>query len=196
MFGKYGLVILEPDNTELKKIFSPVIIGELVNGSTYKIVTGTDLQLAETGIEPKVHPREINLFYIDENGRNRIVRADPRVGPYEITGSGKTFTENEILNEVKTSPEKFSPNVLLRPVYQQSILPNVAYIGGPAEIAYWLQLKSTFEYYKIPFPVLMPRNSALIINTPVPHKMAKLNLELKDLFNGYRKPLLRNCLNV
>jgi bacillithiol biosynthesis cysteine-adding enzyme BshC len=185
LFGKYGLVILEPDNAEFKKIFSPIITDELINGNSFKLVYETSLKLAETGIEAKVHPREINLFYMDETGRNRIdisVRANPGVRPYKIMNTEKEFTQNEIIELVKTSPEKFSPNVLLRPLYQQAILPNVAYIGGPAEIGYWLQLKSIFENYKIPFPVLMPRNSALIINTPVPQKMAKLSLEVKDLF--------------
>ncbi len=188
LFGRFGLVIVEPDNANFKKLFAPIITDELVNGNSFKLVNETNKKLVGAGVEPQVHAREINLFYVDENGRNRIeespiaVRADPRVRPYKITNTNTAFTQDEIIDLVKSSPEKLSPNVILRPLYQQSILPNVAYIGGPAEIAYWLQLKNVFENYKIPFPVLMPRNSALIINKSVAQKMSKLNIEVVDLF--------------
>ena len=180
LFGKYGLVVVEPDNVKYKQVYSPVIIDELLNGNSFKIVTATNKKLLDIGIEPQVHAREINLFYVDENGRNRI---EKKGGQWSVV-SGQLLgnSENEIKNLVKSSPEKFSPNVILRPLYQQTILPNAAYVGGPAEMAYWLQLKGIFENYKVPFPVLMPRNSALIINKPVTQKMAKLNLEAKDLF--------------
>jgi bacillithiol biosynthesis cysteine-adding enzyme BshC len=180
LLGKYGLVIIEPDNAELKKVFAPVITDELLNESTFKLVSETNKKLVDAGVNPQVNPREINLFYIDEQGRNRIEKKD---GQWSVV-SGQLLAKSadEIKKAVNTSPEKFSPNVLLRPVYQQCILPNLAYIGGPSEIVYWLELKSTFEYYKIPYPVLMPRNTALIINNPLPHKMAKLNLDVKDLF--------------
>lgn len=92
--------------------------------------------------------------------------------------TGKTFG----IEEVEKSPEKFSPNVLLRPVYQQSILPNAAYVGGPSEIVYWLELKTVFEFYKVPFPVLMPRNFALMVNNSIVQKMEKLKLNAADLF--------------
>ena len=163
LFGRFGLIVVEPDNSSYKQVYSPIITDELLNGNSFKIVTETNKKLADIGIEPQVHAREINLFYVDENGRNRIeklpnpavVGGDPRVdpinsvSPYKIVGTDKVFTEAEIINEVKSSPEKFSPNVILRPVYQQMLLPNIAYIGGPSEMAYWLQLKGIFENYKV-----------------------------------------------
>ncbi|HTA26528.1 MAG TPA: bacillithiol biosynthesis cysteine-adding enzyme BshC, partial [Bacteroidia bacterium] len=185
LFGRFGLVVVEPDNANYKQVYSPIITDELLNGNSFKIVTETNKKLAGIGEEPQVHVREINLFYVDGNGRNRIdvaVGADPRVSPYKITNTNMVFTQNEIIDLAKTSPEKFSPNVILRPLYQQMILPNVAYVGGPSEMAYWLQLKGIFENYKVPFPVLMPRNNAMIIIKPVVQKLAKLNLEITDLF--------------
>jgi bacillithiol synthase len=180
LLGKYGLVVIDPDNGDYKKIFSPVIIDELLNGNSFKIVSETDKKLIEAGIEPQVHSREMNLFYVDEKGRNRIEKKEGKWSV--VSGQWSVDNEDEIKKAVKSFPEKFSPNVILRPIYQQAILPNVAYVGGPSEMAYWLQLKGVFDYYKIPFPVLMPRNSALLINKPVAQKMAKLNLEVKDLF--------------
>jgi bacillithiol synthase len=187
LFGKYGLVILEPDNKELKHIFVPVINDELVNGNSFKLVSETNQRLIQAGVEPQVHAREINLFYINENGRNRIEKKDGRWSAVNGQSQRDPFgwsvnTANEIKNEVESSPESFSPNVILRPVYQQCILPNVAYVGGPAEIAYWLQLKSIFDFYKVPFPILMPRNCALLIKNAVVQKLDKLNISTTDLF--------------
>ena len=75
-----------------------------------------------------------------------------------------SWTENEIIEEIKSSPERFSPNVLLRPLYQEFILPNLCYVGGPSEICYWLQLKSVFDASNISYPLLLNRNSALLIS--------------------------------
>jgi len=179
LFGKYGLVIVEPDNANLKQVFSPVVTDEVLNGTSYKLVSDTDKKLADIGIEPQVHAREINLFYMDEHGRNRI---EKKADKFEVLNTGKTFTANEITEAVKQSPGNFSPNALLRPVYQQSILPSAAYIGGPAEVAYWLQLKSIFDHYKIPFPILMSRNCALIMDKTAVQKINKLNISVKDIF--------------
>lgn len=180
LFGKYGLVVIEPDNAHLKNLFSPVLIDELLNGSSFKLVSQTNKKLVEAGVEPQVNPREINLFYMDENGRNRIEKKGNR---FEIVNTTTSFSLDEITDLVKKVPGKFSPNVLLRPVYQQSILPNVAYVGGPSELIYWLELKELFNYYKVPFPVLMPRNSALFIQAPISQKIDKLGLEPKDIFS-------------
>ncbi len=179
LFGKYGLVIADPDNAELKKLFVPVITDELINQGSFKAVTATDKQLAAFGIEPQIHAREINLFYVNEKGRNRIEKQGEN---YHVVNAGLNFTKEQILTEVQQNPERFSPNVVLRPVYQQIILPNIAYIGGPAEVAYWLQLKASFDYHKAQFPVLMPRNFAMIIDKGTASKMEKLKLNAKSIF--------------
>jgi bacillithiol synthase len=72
--------------------------------------------------------------------------------------------------------------VVLRPLYQEMILPNLAYVGGPAELVYWLQLKGVFDFFKTPFPILMPRNFGLVIDAPIQKKFLKTGLEVKDLF--------------
>ena len=83
---------------------------------------------------------------------------------------------------MQETPEHFSPNVVLRPLYQQRILPNLAYVGGPGELAYWLQFKSMFEHYKVFFPVLVPRNFVSLIEKPVAEKINKLNFTPEDFF--------------
>jgi uncharacterized protein YllA (UPF0747 family) len=93
-----------------------------------------------------------------------------------------TFTEQELNNIIETTPEKLSPNVVLRPLYQQKILPNIAYVGGPGEIAYWLEYKTLFEVYEIHLPILMPRNFVMFIDKGTQNKIQKLNLTIEDVF--------------
>jgi len=181
LFGKYGLVIVDPDNVELKKLFLPVITDDLTKQSSFAHVTESDKQLAKLGIEPQIHAREINLFYVNEKGRNRIEKQGEN---YHVVNGGATFTKEQILAEAQQHPDRLSPNVVLRPMYQQIILPNIAYIGGPAEVAYWLQLKASFDYHKAQFPVLMPRNFAMIIDKGTATKMDKLKLDSKSIFKG------------
>ena len=83
---------------------------------------------------------------------------------------------------ISLEPERFSPNVILRPLYQEIILPNIAYVGGPAEVIYWLQLHDVFKHFKVPFPMLMPRNFGMVIDHEVRRKWSKTGLGLKDLF--------------
>ncbi len=177
LFGKYGLVILDADNHDLKQIFIPYIKEELLNQKSFVKVNETIANLQDYSIQ--VNPREINLFYVLDNLRERIILEN---GFYKINNSKIEFSETEILQELTSFPERFSPNVILRPLYQEVILPNLCYIGGGGEIAYWLELKSTFELHKVTFPILLLRNSALIANEKQVNKIEKLDLFWKDLF--------------
>jgi len=83
---------------------------------------------------------------------------------------------------VDEHPERFSPNVILRPVYQEVILPNLGYVGGPAELAYWLQFKLMFNFFEVDFPVLMPRNFGLYLDKNAQRKQENLGLTFADFF--------------
>lgn len=179
LFSKYGLVIVDANDARLKKEFLPVISNELLNQSSSKLVDETNKNLRSAGVEPQVYHRELNLFYIDKNGRNRIERQENN---YLIHNTATSFTKEQIIVEANESPEKFSPNVVLRPLYQQIILPNVAYVGGPSEIAYWFQLKGIFNHYSAAFPMLIPRSFAMLIDKQTAGKRKKLNIKVNDLF--------------
>ena len=100
-----------------------------------------------------------------------------------------------MFRQLNEEPEKFSPNVVMRPLYQEIILPNLAYIGGPGELAYWLQLKGFFDFSEVPFPILVPRNFALWVDTNSQKKLDKLHLEVKDLFQELeelKKRIIKN----
>jgi len=92
------------------------------------------------------------------------------------------FTKAELEQEIERYPERFSPNVVMRPMYQEIILPNLAYIGGGAEMVYWMQLKSNFDQYQVDFPILIPRNSAMITEDNVAAKLFRVDLTFKSIF--------------
>ena len=186
LFGKYGLVILDADNKSLKQIFSPFIKDELLHQKSFEKVNETISKLKNYAIQ--VNPREINLFYILDNLRERIILEN---GIYKINNSEIRFNEVEILLELENFPERFSPNVILRPLFQEVILPNLCYIGGGGEIAYWLELKSTFELHNITFPILLLRNSVLLANAKQVIKIDKLGLTWQDLFSK-QQDLIKN----
>jgi len=178
LFGSKGLVILDGDDKNLKQLFAPFIKEELLNQNSFQKVTQTNSVL-EKEYNIQVNPREINLFYIEDNLRERIIFEDNQ---FRINNTKLVFSENEIVDLLKKNPEKFSPNVILRPLYEEVVLPNLCYIGGGGEIAYWLQLKSNFEANNIAFPILIVRNSVLLITEKQRHKAAKLELSWADLF--------------
>lgn len=180
LFSEYGLLIIDGDDKELKKLMIPAFQDELMNQTTFKKVSESNEKLIENGYFIQVNPREINLFYLGNgNIRERIVFENEH---YYVLDSEFKFTQEEIISELNSNPEKFSPNALLRPFYQETILPNIAYIGGSGEIAYWLQLKNYFETQNVLFPILIVRNSVLILNQKQKTKLEKLDLDYKDLF--------------
>lgn len=181
LFKEEGLVIIDGDDINLKRLFNPFVKKELLEQASFHSVSETNKELSHYDIQ--VNPREINLFYIEDQLRERILFED---GKYIINNTKIEFSENEILTELENHPEKFSPNVILRPLYQEVILPNLCYIGGGGEIAYWLQLKSNFESNRITFPILLVRNSVLIVTEKQVQKIDKLELSWSDLFTNQR----------
>jgi bacillithiol biosynthesis cysteine-adding enzyme BshC len=177
LFGAYGLVILDPDNAELKRQFQPFVEEELLNQSAFKTVSKTIESIKDYTIQ--VNPRAINLFYIEDNLRERIIFENDK---FKINNSKIEFSESEILKELNLHPEKFSPNVIMRPLYEEVILPNLCYIGGGGEIAYWLELKAYFDHSKITFPILLLRNSLLLVTQKQAKKADSLGLSFSDLF--------------
>jgi len=177
LFKDEGLIIIDGDSIELKKICIPYFKKELLEQISFKKVIENNTLLKDYFVQ--VNPREINLFYIEDNLRERIIFEN---GSYKINNTTLQFSQSQILNELENHPEKFSPNVILRPLYQEIILPNLCYIGGGGELAYWLELKSNFEENEVTFPMLLLRNSVLLTTEKQFQKADKLHLTWKDLF--------------
>ncbi len=177
LFGKYGLLILDPDEAAFKRAILPVLKDELLKGNSYRIVSE---QIKKPGqYKAQAHPREINLFYLAEGLRERIERQEHK---WVVLNTDISWTENELLNELDKFPERFSPNVILRPILQEQILPNVAFIGGGGEVAYWLQLRSLFEYYHVFYPAIFLRQSILWINKAASALKGRTGLQDRDVF--------------
>ncbi|WNB18179.1 bacillithiol biosynthesis cysteine-adding enzyme BshC [Marivirga arenosa] len=179
IYGKYGLVVVDADDHDLKSEFKHVIEDDVIKNTANQLVEERSQALDNIGYKTQSFPREINFFYLKDGVRERIVKEE---GVYKVLETDIQFSETEIKAEIDQYPERFSPNVILRPLYQECILPNLAYTGGPAEVAYWLQLKPVFEYFKVPFPILLPRNFGMIIPNVIRHKIKKLKLADVDLF--------------
>ncbi|MGJ5642255.1 bacillithiol biosynthesis cysteine-adding enzyme BshC [Formosa sp. S-31] len=182
LFSKYGLVIVDANNRDLKRMFIPYIKQEILTQISSQEVSKTNAQLSEipdADYNIQVNPREINLFYLIKNKRERIV-LDGEV--YKVVNSDLSFTKDAVLKEIENFPERFSPNVIMRPLYQEVILPNLCYIGGGGELAYWLQLKGYFNTVDVTFPILLLRNSVLIKTEQQTHKLDRLEISNRDLF--------------
>jgi bacillithiol biosynthesis cysteine-adding enzyme BshC len=177
LFGNYGLVIVDGDTQALKTLFTPYIQAELHEQFSHAAVSATTPLMQ--GYKIQVNPREINLFYLDKNVRERLVFENNR---YKVLNTALEFSAEEIQKLAEEQPEKFSPNVLLRPLYQEVILPNLCYIGGGGEIAYWLELKSMFTKANTTFPMLMLRNSVVTATHKTKQKWAKTGMSWEDLF--------------
>lgn len=179
LFGDQGLLVLSMDDARLKSKFLPVIKKEIFERPSEAIITQTQQELSGLGWKPQAHARNINFFYRTKNSRSRIVFEENK---YQTVEGNNSWTKEELEKELEENPASFSPNVIMRPLFQESILPNLAYIGGGGEIAYWLERKSQFQYFGIPFPMLIRRNSALIVSHSLEKKLAKVNLDFNQLF--------------
>lgn len=178
LYGKYGLVVLIPDNAALKATMQQVFEEDLFGQTPSSIVEETSAALA-THYNVQAHPREINLFYLNNNIRERIIKKDE---VFYVHGTSIEFTEEALREELTLHPERFSPNVILRGLFQETILPNIAFIGGGGELAYWLQLKPLFQHYNVVYPVLVLRNSFAVITHTCQKFINKLQLSNNELF--------------
>jgi bacillithiol biosynthesis cysteine-adding enzyme BshC len=187
LFGKEGLLCLDADEPLLKRQFREVIREDIAAQNSFKHIEDSNAALESAGYKPQVNPREINFFYMTDGLRERITAED---GHYQVLNTSITFSQESLEAEIENFPERFSPNVVMRPVYQEIILPNLAYIGGGAEVTYWLQLKANFDFYSIPYPVLILRNSALVIDQRSERKMQILGISHRSLFK--QNEILKN----
>ncbi|MEO1487697.1 MAG: bacillithiol biosynthesis cysteine-adding enzyme BshC [Bacteroidota bacterium] len=181
LFGVLGLVIVDGDDALLKQGLIPYMKEDVFQNTPFHKVNESIATLSKISKDYKiqVNPREINYFYLQDGLRERIVKDGSQ---YSVLNTDITFTREALEKEMETSPENFSPNVIARPLYQEVILPNLCYIGGGGELAYWLELKSYFDTLDVPFPMLLLRPSVLFMSEKQHQKAEKLDLAVQDLF--------------
>lgn len=181
LFADYGLLVLDQNDKDLKESYKESMKSELLNNSAEKALVKNEAYLNEH-YHVQASSRPINLFYLADNLRERIEKENDT---YKVLNTDITFTEAEILKELEDFPEKFSPNVILRPSYQETVLPNVAFVGGPGEVAYWLQLKDVFEALNVVQPLILLRDMAVVMQKNHIEKLAEWNFTIENLFTNY-----------
>lgn len=182
IFEGKNLVIADGDDKAFKTMFIPIMENDIFQNESEIWVTKQNELLKNYNYPLQSHVRPINLFYCKDNIRERIILEN---NFYKINNTNILFTKGELLLEVQNHPEYFSPNVILRPLYQQTILPSIAYVGGGGELSYWLQLVALFAHYDIPFPKLILRNSSIFLPSFISKKWKKLGFTTVDIFSSY-----------
>jgi len=198
LFKAYGLVIVDGDDKKLKEQLIPFIKNDILDNASFNKVSETISKLNKQpeNYNIQVNPREINYFYLSEGLRERIIA---KGDSFYVNNTDIEFSKEAIIEEIDKYPQRFSPNVICRPFYQELILPNLCYIGGGGELAYWLELKSFFKTTKVPFPILLLRNSALVISKKQKDKLSKLDINTSDLFlkqNSFINKKIRQISNI
>jgi len=179
-FGQYGLVVVQPDDAKLKSLFVEVMQKELTTQFSHTAIQPTLKSLSEN-YHVQSEGRAINLFYLKDATRNRIEKTGEL---FSVVDTNIQFTQAEIIQELQAHPDRFSPNVILRGAYQETIIPSVVFVGGGGELAYWMELKNVFEQAGVDYPVIILRNSFLFINDKQAKQWASLEFNIEALFNS------------
>lgn len=188
LFQDTDLILVDGNDIELKKLFVPILEKELKEQFSFHAAQKSEAILFEKYLKPQAFAREINLFHLSPGKRIRIEKSaeDFKIGE-------AIFTHQELLDLLHQHPEQFSPNVMLRPLYQETILPNLCYVGGAGELAYWLQLKPIFDAVGVPYPMLQLRVSMQLMSHKDAHKMAKLGFDFQK-FSDKKERVLKEHL--
>ena len=182
VFSQHELLVIDADDRNLKALFAPIMWQELTEGFVTQSMQVSSKWFEEKGFKTQVNPREINLFYQLDTMRKRIVRNDDT---WTVLDTDFRWSQDELKQELTNHPERFSPNVAMRPLYQETILPNLAYIGGPGELSYWLQLKPVFHAASLRMPVLLLRDSAMVLSKQAMQKWRKWGSEMALLQSSF-----------
>ena len=184
LFDQYGLVIFDPQDVKVKELLKPVFKKEIndFRNHTEKLVN-ISASLEEL-YHAQVKIRPINLFYNYDEGRYVI---EPIENEFRLKGKRKKFNLEELINLIEAEPEKFSPNVLLRPICQDFLFPTGFYISGPSEVAYFAQILPLYEFYDIDPAIIYPRSSVTILEKTLKSVLEKYGLSVKDIFTDPNK---------
>lgn len=180
LFAEHGLLCLDADNRTLKAHFKSIVKAELLESKSETAFNQFSEKLTDSQLSLQLKARPINLFYLKDGLRARIERQNEL---YKVVDTTIEFSETEILEELHQYPENFSPNAVLRPLYQECILPNIAYVGGNAEINYWIQLKKVFDLYQTTAPLLVLRQSVWMISKKQSEWLESKNISFNQLLN-------------
>jgi bacillithiol biosynthesis cysteine-adding enzyme BshC len=188
LFGKFGVVLIDPLDDRLKAVAGEIYARAMSKAPEFASrLLNASAQLEASGYHAQVYASAsaAPLFMLDEGRRTAMTRRDD--GRFYLKGSEKSFGAAELLDTIQQCPSCFSPNVTLRPIVQDFLLPTLAYIGGPAEIAYFAQLRSNYGLLDRVDPVALPRASFTLIEKRHAKTMSKYGIKFTDLFAGFEE---------
>ncbi|HZF39976.1 MAG TPA: bacillithiol biosynthesis cysteine-adding enzyme BshC [Blastocatellia bacterium] len=188
LFGKFGVVLINPLDDRLKAVAGEIYARAMSNAPEFASrLLNASAQLEASGYHAQVYASAsaAPLFMLDEGRRTAMTRRDD--GRFYLKGSEKSFGAAELLDAIRRCPSCFSPNVTLRPIVQDFLLPTLAYIGGPAEIAYFAQLRPNYRLLNRVDPVTLPRASFTLIEKRHSKTMSKYDIKFTDLFAGFEE---------
>jgi bacillithiol biosynthesis cysteine-adding enzyme BshC len=183
--GRYGLVLLDPLDAALKRLAAPLYSEAARLGAEIAAATNArSRELVEAGYHAQVHtsPDSFPLFLIDDGARRALTRN--REGRYRAKGTTHEWTADELSALALAEPERFSPNVTLRAVVQDYLLPTIAYFGGAAEIAYFAQTAESYRVLGRPATPILHRASLTIVERRTGRTLERYGLKLEDFFGG------------
>lgn len=191
LFDEYGIIFFEPGDKKIKHILKPVFEQELddFRNHTQHVIERSAALEEKYHAQVKVKP--VNLFLTDEDGRFSI---EPAEDSFRLKGKRKKLSREEIQNILEEQPERFSPNVLLRPICQDYLFPTAFYIAGPSEVSYFAQVTPLYKDFNIEPPFIYPRSSATIVEKNISGVIEKYNLDYKNIFSNSDQ-LVPNVVN-
>lgn len=192
IFGKEGIILIEPNAKPFKEQFKHHFYQDIINSLLYHAIQPTIEKLNKTHYPVQVTPREINTFLFHNHKRILIKKHEHS---FHFKDTDIQWSKATLEEHLEKHTENFSPNVLLRPIYQQTILPNIAYVGGSAEVSYWLELKEVFKAFQTVYPVLIQRPVLFILPENIQRKMKKLNFNTDDFFTKEKHTLIKEILD-
>jgi len=181
LLKKFGIILVDPSDKRLKKIAVPLFRREIEDRSPISsavIEQSNIIKKQGFSTQLNLHDNILNIFYHNPQ-RETIIISDEK---FEIKNSNVSFSENVLLEKVENNPEKFSPNAAMRPLYQDTIFPTLAFVLGPSELAYFAQLRQAYEDMKIPIPIAYPRISITLIEPKAERLLKKYQLSIEDIY--------------
>lgn len=175
-----GLAMVNPADPELKALAVPLFEREARERSeSGRRVHETTEKLLALGYHAQASwsPEQLNLFHAAP-GRFHIVSGD---GNFRVSSDGRPVSTEDLAQLIRSEPERFSPNVFLRPLYQDTLLPTLAYVTGPNELAYFAQLASVYQHFDVPMPLVVPRASFTVIEKPQARFLQRYRVKLAEL---------------
>ena len=179
-FADTGLVLLNPDDRRLKQLVRPLIAHDMDHSvGAVEAVQAAGEALQADGYHMQVQARPTNFFWMQKNGRYAIDANDD--GSFTLRHDGRTWSRDELQRRIDEEPERFSPNVVTRPLVQDQLLPTAAYVAGPGEISYFAQYRDVYEWAGTTMPLIVPRASMTLVESKVQKVLDKYDLSVRDV---------------